>query len=197
MCKRPSLASVGSLISPTLLCEIMPLCKNPFPDTNMFNRWIAESNGDLTYSNRAWHEHMGFNKSNVDVNDWTNAFSESSRPALARAWEKMKVELISQSFEAQLVNPWTTIDSLTGETVTRERWILCSAFPELNKDGTLNSVWGCNTDISHQKFAESLKEQRLHDVLEAKRQSENFIDMTRYSTTAHLWQHSGHFLTTC
>lgn len=44
----------------------------------------------------------------------------------------------------------------------------------------MKNVWGCNTDISHLKYTEGLKEQRLHDVLEAKRQSENFIDITSH-----------------
>jgi hypothetical protein len=34
-------------------------------------------------------------------------------------------------------------------------------------------------DISHQKRAEQLQAQRLEDVLETKRQSENFIDGRR------------------
>jgi hypothetical protein len=34
-------------------------------------------------------------------------------------------------------------------------------------------------DISHQKRAEELQAERVKDVLETKRQSENFIDMVR------------------
>ncbi len=39
---------------------------------------------------------------------------------------------------------------------------------------------GVNTDITYQKWAESVQAHRLSDALESKRQQENFMDMTSH-----------------
>ena len=41
-------------------------------------------------------------------------------------------------------------------------------------------IMGVNTDITYQKWAESVQAQRLSDALESKRQQENFMDMTSH-----------------
>lgn len=163
-----------------LPCKTPPLRKSFLflsLHADTLNRWIIESSGELTYSNRAWGEQMGIEGAKLGVYEWTNGVSEDSRAEFAKAWEKLTRDKVPQVFEARLANPWSTVDLLNGGTVVRDRWILCSAFPEVTNEGSLKAVWGCNTDISHQKWAESLKEQRLHDVLEAKRQS---VSMQRY-----------------
>ncbi|GAB7350496.1 hypothetical protein MBLNU459_g1092t1 [Dothideomycetes sp. NU459] len=144
--------------------------------------YIIEPDGVLIYSNRAWREQMRISKplAEIDTATWMQGIAEESQPTLQQAWSKLMDEQLPQTFEARLNSPWSTIDVVNGEAIARDRWVLCSAFPELAEDGTLKAVWGCNTDISHQKWAESLKEQRLNDVLEAKRQSEAFIDITSH-----------------
>ncbi|KAK5083305.1 hypothetical protein LTR16_008283, partial [Cryomyces antarcticus] len=59
-------------------------------------------------------------------------------------------------------------------------WILSTAFPEIDEDGSVVAIMGWLTDISSQKWSERLQAQRLEDALETKRQSENFIDMTSH-----------------
>jgi len=43
--------------------------------------------------------------------------------------------------------------------------------------GDIVAITGCTTDISSQK-SEALQKQKTEEVLELKRQQENFIDMT-------------------
>ncbi|KAF2427708.1 hypothetical protein EJ08DRAFT_671585 [Tothia fuscella] len=57
-----------------------------------------------------------------------------------------------------------------------KRWFLVSAFPEFRPEGVMVRAWGMNVDISYQKWALNLKEERLNETMEAKRQSERFID---------------------
>ncbi|PIA89674.1 Transcription factor SKN7 [Cercospora beticola] len=58
-----------------------------------------------------------------------------------------------------------------------DTWLSVTAFPEIESDGTVSSMQGWLTDISHRKFNEKLLAQRLEDALENKRQTENFMDM--------------------
>lgn len=142
--------------------------------------WIVDVNGLVQYANRAWREQSGLYQSSPNISAWLNIVSEDTFGAVDKQWKRVIDERIPQTIEAKLKQSYTTTDKLTGQKQPRSRWVLCSVFPEVGSDGALKAVWGCNTDISHQKNVEGLKEQRLHDVLEAKRQSENFIDMTSH-----------------
>jgi len=61
-----------------------------------------------------------------------------------------------------------------------EYWVLAASQPELSPDGTLISIMGSLTDISHLKWAQGLQERRLREAEEAKRQQNEFIDITSH-----------------
>ena len=65
-------------------------------------------------------------------------------------------------------------------TTWEYRWLLSNAFVDRNEDGSTQSVMGWLTDITSQKWAEHLQQQRVEDVLENKRQTEKFIDMVSH-----------------
>jgi PAS domain-containing protein len=143
-----------------------------FAEMSNVAMWIVSPDGGLVYGNDTWHDQMdvGGNAAGLDEEGhpvWWDRITEETKPAMAHAWKLLTEEQTSTNIEVRLKPTKTTKQS---------RWVLSSAFPELAEDGTLKAIWGCNTDISHQKLAEDLKEQRLLDVLEAKRQSESFID---------------------
>jgi signal transduction histidine kinase len=57
---------------------------------------------------------------------------------------------------------------------------LSASQPEFSADGTLISIMGSLTDISHLKWAQGLQERRLREAEEAKRQQNEFIDITSH-----------------
>ncbi|KAI5250306.1 hypothetical protein E4T47_01292 [Aureobasidium subglaciale] len=141
-----------------------------FTEMSNVAMWIVDPSGNLVYGNQSWHEQMDVREgrsAEPGQPAWVGSVTEDSRPTLANAWRLLTEEQTATNIEIRL-NPT--------RTTNQSRWVLSSAFPELAEDGSLKAIWGCNTDISHQKLAEDLKEQRLLDVLEAKRQSESFID---------------------
>ncbi|PSK34806.1 Hybrid signal transduction histidine kinase K [Elsinoe australis] len=142
--------------------------------------WIVDGEDQVIYANRAWREQTQLHDEIQMASDWIKAVAPDSRATVEKAWKRVVEEKCPQVFEAQLTSPKAATDDAASEKTPKLRWILCSAFPEVGEGGTLESVWACNTDISHQKWAEALVEQRLSDVLETKRQSENFIDMTSH-----------------
>ncbi|KAG9843877.1 histidine kinase, partial [Aureobasidium melanogenum] len=142
-----------------------------FAEMSNVAMWILEPNGTLVYGNQTWHDQMDLSDGSILTEDgqpmWMDCVADETKQAVADAWKSLTQDQISTNIEM----------CLKPNSKTKQyRWVLSSAFPELAEDGTLKAVWGCNTDISHQKLAEELKEQRLLDVLEAKRQSESFID---------------------
>ncbi|KAI5207503.1 hypothetical protein E4T39_01956 [Aureobasidium subglaciale] len=141
-----------------------------FAEMSNVAMWIVDPSGNLVYGNQSWHDQMDVTEgrsAEPGQPAWAGSVTEDTRPALANAWRLLTEEQTATNIEIRL-NPT--------RTTNQSRWVLSSAFPELAEDGSLKAIWGCNTDISHQKLAEDLKEQRLLDVLEAKRQSESFID---------------------
>lgn len=59
-------------------------------------------------------------------------------------------------------------------------WIIASAYPEVNEDGSVAGILGTITDISIQKWNEGFQTRKLLEAVELKRQQENFIDMTSH-----------------
>ncbi|THV79850.1 hypothetical protein D6D29_06570 [Aureobasidium pullulans] len=141
-----------------------------FAEMSNVAMWIVNPSGVLIYGNQSWYEQMDVTEGTPGEKGlpaWADCVSDDTRPTLVDAWKSLTGDQIATNFEIRL-NPT--------RATKQSRWVLSSAFPELAEDGSLKAIWGCNTDISHQKLAEELKEQRLLDVLEAKRQSESFID---------------------
>lgn len=95
------------------------------------------------------------------------------------AWATVTQQKLPITFEYRLKRSWSATDR-SGQEMSGETWLLATAFPEIESDGTVASVQGWLTDISHRKFSEQLLAQRLEDALENKRQTENFIDMTSH-----------------
>ncbi|KAL1302059.1 hypothetical protein AAFC00_002503 [Neodothiora populina] len=60
---------------------------------------------------------------------------------------------------------------------TIPRWMEGTIFPETDDAGNVVSFQGWVADISHRKFAEHVREERLQEALDHKRAAEKFLDM--------------------
>lgn len=107
---------------------------------------------------------------------------EEDLDKFAEAWRAVTQDKLPTTFEYRLKRSWSATNK-SGQEMSGETWLLATAFPEIEPDGTVSSIQGWLTDISHRKFSEQLLAQRLEDALENKRQTENFIDMTSHEVT--------------
>lgn len=82
------------------------------------------------------------------------------------------------SRELQFANSTFQPRDIDGSLI--EYWVLSASQPELSPDGELISIMGSLTDISHLKWAQGLQERRLREAEEAKRQQNEFIDITSH-----------------
>jgi hypothetical protein len=147
------------------------------------SRWIASAQGELLYANKAWYQQaeLPTDTKGMTVDKWVPLVTEESLQKFAHHWNLLMTEHQPVTFECQFKTRWRSKDPKTGEIMEGPRWFLISALPELAEDNiTLKSAWGCNVDVSYQKWAESVKDHRVKEIMEAKRQTENFIDMVSH-----------------
>ncbi|KAG5918055.1 hypothetical protein E4U61_002138 [Claviceps capensis] len=142
-----------------------------FAPVGMF---IADAHGAINYCNDMWWQISRHIRSQAAESDWMTSVRNEDRPLLEAAWARLIDEKVTISLEFRFncsqQNDGTMIDT----------WVLLSAFPEKNPDGTLKSIFGCITDISSQKWAEKVQNERREAAVELKRQQENFIDITSH-----------------
>jgi signal transduction histidine kinase len=80
-------------------------------------------------------------------------------------------------FEMMIKKPFIADDIIQGKRIEGETWILAAGYPIRNPDGSIRSIQGALIDISRQKWMETFQERRMAELIELKRQQENFMDM--------------------
>ncbi|KAF2431180.1 hypothetical protein EJ08DRAFT_632435 [Tothia fuscella] len=113
---------------------------------------------------------------------WTQAVWQDDLGLMESAWTTMSVGEEQSPIQVRLCRTWSNEEGAQGPI-----WAQAQFSPELNSDCSLKSILGTLTDISPLKFAEQIQRKRIEDqsllveeALEAKRQQENFIDMTSH-----------------
>lgn len=142
-----------------------------FAPVGMF---IADAQGRINYCNDMWWQisrHSRFDETELA---WMSSVRDEDRPSLEEAWQRLLQERVTISVEFRFKH------SQQSGGNTMDTWVLMSAFPEKNGDGALKSIFGCLTDISSQKWAEKVQNERREEAVELKRQQENFIDITSH-----------------
>jgi len=135
-----------------------------------------DSEGLVVEANDRWYDMTGQSREETYKYSLMDLATDESRPLAIEGWHQMSVDGMPWSSEIQLKRPW--VDGATGLSI--DYWILAAGHPEFNPDGSLRSVHGTLTDISHIKWVQGLQSRRLKEAEEARRQQENFIDMTSH-----------------
>ncbi|KJZ71551.1 hypothetical protein HIM_09089 [Hirsutella minnesotensis 3608] len=142
-----------------------------FAPVGMF---IADARGRINYCNDMWWQISRHSRFDDTELAWMNSVREEDRSRLEEAWTKLLEERVTISVEFRFKHTQQS----GGNDI--DTWVLMSAFPEKNADGCLKSIFGCLTDISSQKLAEKVQNERREEAVELKRQQENFIDITSH-----------------
>ncbi|KAI2638370.1 histidine kinase [Xylaria nigripes] len=140
-----------------------------FAPVGMF---IADHEGNITYSNEMWWDLSRHDRSE-SVNNWMQSVKDDDRPALEIVWRRLVSEKVAITHEFRF-----KCARYEGDTII-DTWVLMSAYPEKDEGG-IGGIFGCITNISQQKLAEQIQMQRREEAVELKRQQENFIDITSH-----------------
>ncbi|KAF2165007.1 hypothetical protein M409DRAFT_67675 [Zasmidium cellare ATCC 36951] len=149
--------------------------------TGMF---LLDSEGRALYVNDTYLDMLGLPPDDSVVkrpegSAWKEQVHEEDLDRFIETWDVLKEQKVPITIEYRSKKPWKSTDK-SGQEMSGESWLLATAFPEIEADGSVSTIQGWLTDISHRKFSEQLLSQRLEDALENKRQTENFIDMTSH-----------------
>ncbi len=143
-----------------------------FAPVGMF---IANSRGEITYSNDTWWGITRHPRQDHSQNTWMDSIKDEDQDAVKAVWIKLVTDKVPVTHEFRVKAPWQNKNGSRGDS-----WVLMSAYPEKNAEGGLKSVFGSLTDISQQKWAEDFQKRRMEEAVELKRQQENFIDITSH-----------------
>ncbi|EME43841.1 hypothetical protein DOTSEDRAFT_130539 [Dothistroma septosporum NZE10] len=135
--------------------------------------WILNLDHQMEYCNHEWFIVCGHPVVPFDQIDWPSVVSEAHLAVIDQHWEIIVQEKRAVKFQFELKRMWS--DGLGGEM---RAWVTSNAYPELDEHGNVIKVAGTLTDITHLQWAQRLQRQRTAEAVEAKRQQENFIDMT-------------------
>ncbi|KAF3765023.1 hypothetical protein M406DRAFT_292291 [Cryphonectria parasitica EP155] len=140
--------------------------------------------GKLVEANNVFFEMCGLDKDKFEpkenmVKPWHICVSDEDVPVLESALNKVVREGVPQTCEVRLRLPWKVVDSHDTEIIA-PRWVHSTFMPVKSSDGMTQSVCGCVSDVSLQKWQLERERLRKEEALESKRQQENFIDMTSH-----------------
>ncbi|KAI4178664.1 MAG: hypothetical protein LQ346_007367 [Caloplaca aetnensis] len=137
--------------------------------------FIADGEGRITYCNDTWYEISRIPKDSRSTANWMEYISEDDKEMVDSLWFNLVHNTSPLNAEFRFKTQWQDQNGQRSDT-----WVLASAFPERNKDGSLKVIFGSITNISQQKWAEHLEKRKMEEALEMKRQQENFIDITSH-----------------
>ncbi|KAK5943410.1 hypothetical protein PMZ80_004417 [Knufia obscura] len=134
-----------------------------------------DSNKKMTYCNDRWFEVTTTKKKPFEDINIGEGFLEDDVAKLYVLVNQAIANKEVNTVEMRARRVWHASDGRSAQF-----WVLASIFAEFTNEGIFQGCTGTLTDISEFKYAETLQRIRLEDALEAKRQQENFIDMTSH-----------------
>ncbi|KAJ4373075.1 hypothetical protein N0V83_003366 [Neocucurbitaria cava] len=146
--------------------------------------FIMDRAGKYTYRNQRWYDLFGVSVKEDDVmTAWEQIAFPEDFDKFAAFFSKLVVDFEPICFELRTKLHWSPPPDLVQpecEATTTFKWILCSAYPEVDANGQICEIVGNITDISRQKWAESIQKVRTDSALEGKQHLEHFIDTTSH-----------------
>jgi len=140
--------------------------------------FLISPEGVLREANDRFYEMTGHARDSEYEMSWLDFMKDESARVMQAGWEQLVNERQPWSSELQLKESSPNPVDFDGEVI--ERWVLLTANPELTADGSLRSIMGSITDISHLKWAQGLQNRRLQEAEETRRQQNEFIDITSH-----------------
>ena len=112
---------------------------------------------------------------------WMDFVAENSAGDMEEGWRRLVKDHVPWSGELQLKKrPAGHPAEFHGEPM--EYWVMFNAHSEFSTDGsgTLRSIMGSITDISHLKWAQGMQIRKLQEADETRRRQNEFIDITSH-----------------
>lgn len=140
--------------------------------------FLVSPEGVLREANDKFYDMTNHTRETQYEMSWMDFIAETSIKTLEEGWHHLVNEHLAWSGEIQLRGCLANPVNIDGEPI--EHWVMFSALPEFSVDGSLRSIMGSITDISHLKWAQGLQNRRLQEAEETRRRQNEFIDITSH-----------------
>lgn len=114
------------------------------------------------------------------MDSWSTVTYEGDHALLKSKWIDMFLKLQSASFEARLAALWKDRSAGDNGAHIDHIWALVRMSPILSEDALIRNITATFTDISLQKWTIAPQIRLTEDAIGAKRQQDNFMDMTSH-----------------
>ena len=135
--------------------------------------WMMDADKKLHYANPEWFALTGHRKTPFHEVDWSSCVDGENLEVVDHHLDEILRTNQRGQFQLELLRTW---ENDQGGTLPVN--VMVSAFPEIDARGSVTGIAGTIADVTHLRWAEQLQKQRTNEAIEAKRQQENFIDMT-------------------
>ncbi|KAF2439566.1 hypothetical protein P171DRAFT_422165 [Karstenula rhodostoma CBS 690.94] len=146
--------------------------------------FVMDAVGSFTYRNQGWYELFAGVADSDDVADTCASTVWPEDIALCEdVLSKLGIQKSPICLELKTRMRWKPPGADSGPDSDPQeyyKWILCSAYPELDASNEIIEIVGNVTDISKQKWAEDVQRRRTDSALESKKHLEHFIDTTSH-----------------
>ncbi|KAM0551228.1 hypothetical protein ACHAPJ_008573 [Fusarium lateritium] len=139
--------------------------------------FLASPEGILREANDRFYEMTGHVRDGPTDTLWVDLM-RSSGSIMEEGWHCLTQEILPWSGEVKLRKGIDGPVNIHGESI--DLWVMVTAHPEISPNGTLRSIMGSITDISHLKWAQGLQGRQLQQAEETRRQQNEFIDITSH-----------------
>ena len=186
MCQKENAIGQAARIQEQLVAQLQLKEKKfqRYADGSDVGIFVMDALGNYTYRNKSWYTLFDVAKGSNDVmTAWSNIVWPEDIAVAEALFAKLVVEKVSIDFELRTSMTWqppADSDEPEAESQTHYKWIMCSAYPELDANNDIVEVVGNVTDISRQKWAQDLQKLQIDSALESKRHLEHFIDTTSH-----------------
>ncbi|RBA22433.1 hypothetical protein FPRO05_00780 [Fusarium proliferatum] len=139
--------------------------------------FLTSPEGILREANDRFYEMTGHSRDTPGDVSWADLMKNSGS-VMEQGWHRLTQDMLTWSGEVKLRESFENPVNIHGEPI--DFWVLVTAHPEITLSGTLRSIMGSITDISHLKWAQGLQNRRLQEAEETRRQQNEFIDITSH-----------------
>ncbi|KAK7424531.1 hypothetical protein QQX98_000496 [Neonectria punicea] len=140
--------------------------------------FLISPEGVLREANDRFYEMTGHTRDCQSEMSWVDFILESSVKTMEEGWHRLTTEHLPWSGEMRLKTGARSPVEPRDESI--DHWVLFTAHLELSSTGSLRSIMGSITDISHLKWAQGLQNRQLQEAEETRRQQNEFIDITSH-----------------
>ncbi|KPM39531.1 hypothetical protein AK830_g7026 [Neonectria ditissima] len=140
--------------------------------------FLISPEGVLREANDRFYEMTGHTRDPQSEMSWVDFILESSVKTMEEGWHRLTIEHLPWSGELRLKTGARSPAS--SRAIGIDHWVLFTAHLELSSTGSLRSIMGSITDISHLKWAQGLQNRQLQEAEDTRRQQNEFIDITSH-----------------